>query len=158
MKTRNVPAAKAEMLIRKPVAQVFEAFIDPAITSKFWFSRGSGRLEAGKQVIWEWEMYGLSIQTNVKAIELNRRILIEWPGDGTSIGVEWQFTPRPDDSTFVSIASTGFTGNDDEIVAELVSTTEGFALVLAGLKAHLEHDVSLNLVADRFPDGLPVDA
>ena len=28
-------AAKAEMLIRNPVAKVFEAFVDPAITSKF---------------------------------------------------------------------------------------------------------------------------
>jgi hypothetical protein len=26
--------------------------------------------------------------------------------------------------------------------------------VLAGLKALLEHNISLNLVADRFPDGL----
>jgi uncharacterized protein YndB with AHSA1/START domain len=27
--------AKAEMLIRSPVSKVFEAFVDPAITSKF---------------------------------------------------------------------------------------------------------------------------
>ena len=41
----QAPIAKAEMLIRKPVAEVFEAFVDPEITRKFWFS---GRLEAGK--------------------------------------------------------------------------------------------------------------
>lgn len=29
------PTAKAEMLIRRPVAEVFEAFVNPAITSKF---------------------------------------------------------------------------------------------------------------------------
>lgn len=29
------------MLIRKPVAQVFEAMVDPSITSCFWFSKGS---------------------------------------------------------------------------------------------------------------------
>ncbi|MBC7990984.1 MAG: polyketide cyclase, partial [Luteimonas sp.] len=28
------------MLIRRPVAEVFEAFVDPAITSRFWFTRG----------------------------------------------------------------------------------------------------------------------
>ena len=33
------------MLIRKPVAEVFEAFVDPDITAKFWFTKGSGRLE-----------------------------------------------------------------------------------------------------------------
>ena len=57
MEIRDVPVAKAEMLIRKPVAQVFEAFVDPAITSKFWFTKGSGRLEAGKRIRWDWEMY-----------------------------------------------------------------------------------------------------
>jgi uncharacterized protein YndB with AHSA1/START domain len=30
---------------------VFEAFVDPAITSKFWFTKGSGRLETGKQMV-----------------------------------------------------------------------------------------------------------
>ncbi|PXZ70790.1 polyketide cyclase, partial [Pseudomonas aeruginosa] len=41
--------AKAEMLIRRPIAEVFEAFVDPAITARFWYSRGDARLEAGKR-------------------------------------------------------------------------------------------------------------
>ena len=44
----KAPVAKAEMLIRKPVAEVFEAFVDPGVTSKFWFTRGSGRLQPGQ--------------------------------------------------------------------------------------------------------------
>lgn len=63
------PVAKAQMLIRKPVAQVFEAVVDPAVTSRFWFSKGSGRLEAGKRVQWDWEMYGFSTEVDVKAID-----------------------------------------------------------------------------------------
>src|SRR5688500_18745568 len=146
--------AKAEMLIRKPVAEVFEAFVDPAITSRFWFTRGSGWLEPGKQVTWEWEMHGVSAQVSVKAIERNRRILIEWPGEGAPTTVEWVFTPLPDGATFVSITNTGFTGDTEAVAAQAVGSTEGFTLVLAGLKALLEHGVRLNLVADRFPKGL----
>ncbi len=67
---------KAEMLIRKPVAEVFEAFINPEITSKFWFTRGSGRLEAGKQVQWDWEMYDISIPVTVQAIEPNKNLVV----------------------------------------------------------------------------------
>jgi hypothetical protein len=74
----DAPVAKAEMLIRKPVAEVFEAFINPEITSKFWFTKGSGRLEVGKPIQWDWEMYNVSAQVTVKAIEENKRILIEW--------------------------------------------------------------------------------
>lgn len=39
---QQIPVAKAEMLIRKPVAEVFEAFVNPAITSKFWFTKEAG--------------------------------------------------------------------------------------------------------------------
>src|SRR5215216_1132670 len=85
------PVAKAEMMIRKPVAEVFEAFVNPAITSKFWFTKGSARLEAGQQVTWEWEMYHLSSPVNVKAVEENTRILVEWGCSRHPTTVEWLF-------------------------------------------------------------------
>lgn len=50
------PITKTAMLIRRPVAEVFEAFVNPVMTTKFWFTQSSGRLEAGKQVEWAWEM------------------------------------------------------------------------------------------------------
>ncbi len=37
---------------------------------------------------------------------------------------------------------------------QAIDSTGGFALVLAGLKALLEHDIVLNLVGDRFPAGV----
>src|SRR5262249_19672696 len=57
---RHIPVATTGMLIRRPAAQVFEAFVDPAITTMFWFTKGSGRLEVGRQVGWDWEISGLS--------------------------------------------------------------------------------------------------
>ena len=147
----QMPVAKTAMLIRRPVAEVFEAFINPAITSKFWFTRGSGRLEPGKQVQWEWEMYDASTQVSVLVIEEHKRILVEWLGYGTPTTVEWIFTARDDNATFVSITNTGFSGNGDEKVKQAISSTEGFTFVLSGLKALLEHNIILNLVADRHP-------
>lgn len=148
------PVAKAEMLIRKPVAEVFNAFVDPAITTKFWFTKSSGRLEPGAQVQWDWEMFGASAQVNVLAVEPNERIHIEWAGDDSSSTVEWRFTDRADGTTFVSVTHAGFTGTGDEIVAQVVDSTEGFTLSLIGLKALFEHGVNLNLVRDRFPDAV----
>ncbi|MDX1523695.1 MAG: SRPBCC family protein [Anaerolineae bacterium] len=152
------PIAKAEMLIRKPVAEVFEAFIDPTITAKFWFTKGSDRLEPGKQVRWEWEMYNASAQVEVKAVEPNKRILIEWSGYGGLTTVEWIFTPLTADTTFVTITEAGFSGGGDEVVKQALDSTGGFTWVLAGLKALLEHNIILNLVADRFPEGLEKDS
>jgi uncharacterized protein YndB with AHSA1/START domain len=142
------------MLIRKPVAEVFEAFINPDITTKFWFTKSSGRLEVGKQVQWDWEMYDVSIPVTAKAIEPDKRIVIEWPGYRRPTTVEWVFTPHTDETTFVSITETGFTGDGDDLVQQVCASTQGFSLVLAGLKAVLEQNVRLNLVADRYPKGL----
>src|SRR5262245_26941546 len=143
------------MLIRRPVADVFEAFVDPAITSRFWFTHGSGRLVPGTPITWHWDMYGFSVQVDVVAIEPNRRIAIDWSAYGGPTKVEWIFRDRGDGTTFVGVTNTGFSGDEDEIVQQAIGGTEGFTIVLAGLKAWLEHGVALNLVADRFPDGVP---
>lgn len=148
------PIASTAMLIRKPVAEVFEAFINPEITTKFWFTKSSGRLEAGKRVIWEWEMYGASAPVDVKLIEPNRGIVIEWPSQHGQTTVEWRFSPQKDGTTFVTITNAGFAGSGDEQLAQVVDSTGGFTWVLAGLKALLEHGVQLNLVADRHPAGI----
>jgi len=147
------PVAKSEMLIRRPVAEVFEAFIDPAITSRFWFTKGSALLEAGKEVQWDWEMYNFSVPVRVKEIEQNKRIVVEWDAYEDPSTIEWVFTARPDNTTFVSITNSGFGGTRDEAVKKALDSTEGFTFVLAGLKAWLEHGIELNLVRDRFPDG-----
>ena len=154
MTVAPTPIAKAEMLIRKPVSEVFEAFVDPAITTKFWFTKSSGRLETGKKIQWDWEMYGVSAQVVVKTIERNKRILIEWPGYSGPTTVEWTFASQEDARTFVSITEAGFTGNQDDLVKQVADSTQGFTLVLAGLKALLEHNIRLNLVADHHPDGI----
>ena len=152
--TPLAPVATAQMLIRKPVAQVFEALVDPAITSRFWFSKGSGRLEAGKQVRWDWEMYGASADVDVKAVEENKRILIQWDGPENPTSVEWTFEPRGEDRTFVAVKNWGFHGDPDKIVAAALDSTGGFNLLLASLKAFLEHGIELNLVVDHAPDAL----
>ncbi len=148
------PVAKTGMLIRRPPRDVFEAFVDPAITTQFWFTKSSGRLETGREVLWEWEMYDIAIQVTVKSVEPYERIVIEWPGPHGPTTVEWRFMPYQGDSTFVSISNSGFAGDADELVQQATDSTQGFSLVLAGLKALLEHGIRLNLVHDRYPGGL----
>src|SRR5262249_41101805 len=127
---------------------------NPDITTQFWFTKSSGRLEAGRTVQWEWDMYQVSIPVTAKIVEPNQRLLIEWPGYSGPTTVEWTFTPQAAGATFVGITEAGFTGKGDELVKQVTASTQGFTLVLAGLKAFLEHNVRLNLVADRYPQGL----
>lgn len=155
MELKSAPVVNTGVLIRRPAAEVFEAFADPAVTSKFWFSKGSGRLEPGARVRWDWEMYGAHAGVVVKALEPGRRILIDWGDEPNGFTqVEWRFEPRGEDQTFVTVVNSGFTGTGDEQVAKALDSIGGFNLVLAGAKAWLEHRIALNLVPDRHPDAI----
>jgi uncharacterized protein YndB with AHSA1/START domain len=148
------PVAKAEMLIRRPVAQVYRAFVYPEVTSKFWFTHGSGPLDQGKVVQWMWAMYGFTIDVKPIDVQPNELIRIEWPGEPDPTIVEWRFKPHGAHATFVSITNSAFQGDGDQQLQQALGSVEGFTIVLAGAKAWLEHSLQLNLVADRFPEGL----
>lgn len=150
----QTPVAKAEMLIRKPPAEVFEAFIDPVITRRFWFTKSSGRLESGAHVTWTWEMYDVSVEVNVKEIVPHRKIVIAWGNDGEMTTVEWVFTPYENDFTYVTITNSGFQGDGDKVVRDALDSKGGFTWVLAGLKALLEHGIELHAIEDAFPKGV----
>ncbi|HEU4556868.1 MAG TPA: SRPBCC family protein [Longimicrobium sp.] len=148
------PVARTQMLIRRPATEVFRAIADPAVTTRLWFSKSSGRLEPGARVRWEWEMYGAGTQVEVKEIEENRRILVEWDGPDAPTSVEWTFEPRGDEQTFVTVRNWGFHGDADAQVSAAIDSMGGFSLLLAGLKAFLEHGIELRLVEDHAPDAL----
>jgi len=147
-----IPTVETQMLIRKPVAQVFQAFVDPAITTNFWFTKSSGPLAIGEIVTWQWEMYGLSINVQVKDLVENKRILMEW-GDPVTT-VDYEFTALSAESTYVVIKNHGFKQTGDDLIEVIKDSTGGFTTVLDGLKAYLEHNIRLNLIGDKFPKEL----
>jgi uncharacterized protein YndB with AHSA1/START domain len=151
----NAPVARAAMLIRKPPAEVFEAIVNPDITTKFWFTKSSGRLEAGTAVTWTWEMYNASVVVRALKVERDKRIVLEWPYGGVPTTIDWIFTPYDNNAaTYLRITNSGFRGVADKIVKDALESTGGFTWVLAGLKSFLEHGVELGLIRDAFPKGL----
>lgn len=149
MKNNRSKCAEAQMLIRKPIEEVFEAFINPAITKNFWFTKASDKLEVGNKITWSWEMYNVSTTVVAKEILQNQKIVFEW--DNPSKTVEINFRELDDDSTFVTVSESGYDKKGDELIALIKDATGGFTTVLDGLKAFLEHRINLNLIADKFP-------
>ena len=147
--TNTSATVEAQMLIRRPVNMVFEAFIDPEITKNFWFTKSTGKLVEGESVTWKWEMYNVSTKVVVKKIVPGEKIVIQWNDPPTT--VEFNFKPISSNTTYVVIRNFGFRQAGDELLGVIKDSTGGFTTVLDGLKAYLEHNIRLNLIADKFP-------
>lgn len=135
---------RTALVIRRPVEEVFRAFADPEVTTRFWFTRASGPLEPGATVSWEWEMFGVGTEVTVADLVPNERIRVEWNPDDPST-VEWTFAPH-ERGTLVRIVESDIKG---DVAAHALDSMQGFSFVLAGTKAWWEHGIELNLVTDH---------
>lgn len=146
--------SETQMLIRKNNTEVFNAFIDPEITKHFWFTAGSNKLKLNTEVIWTWEMYNFSAKVIATEIIPNEKIVFDWFAYEKPTKVIINFKTLNETATFVSIVHKGFNKTGNELTELIKDSTGGFTLVLAGLKAYLEHGINLNLTADKFPKAL----
>lgn len=139
---------QAQMLIRKPIQEVFEAFINPEITTNFWFTKSTGKLEEGKTITWEWEMYSAKSEVKVLQIIPNHLIKTEWGLFSNNVDYEFKEMEK---GTLVIIKSYGYSEKGDELLSVINDNTGGFTTVLDGCKAYLEHGINLRLIEDKFP-------
>jgi uncharacterized protein YndB with AHSA1/START domain len=148
------PSMEVGMLIRRAAPDVFQAIVDPAIATKFWYTKSNGKMTPGAELTWEWEMYGVSSKVSVLGVEENRLVRFKWSGYSPDrpTTVEFRFVPFEDEATYVEITEVGFSGDGDRLARCATDSTTGFAFVLSALKALLEHDVILRVTLDAHPD------
>lgn len=139
---------QAQMLIRRPIQEVFEAFINPEITTNFWFTKSTGKLEEGKTITWEWEMYAAKSEVKVLQIIPNKLIKTEWGLFSNNVDYEFKEMEK---GTLVIIKSYGYSETGDALLSVINDNTGGFTTVLDGCKAYLEHGINLRLIEDKFP-------
>ncbi|MFP3964437.1 SRPBCC family protein [Actinomadura fulvescens] len=147
----QAPAAYACMIVRRSAEEVFQAFADPAVTRRFWYSKSSGPMVARAELRWEWETYGASVEVRVKEVQEGRLIRFEWGNYEQPTTVELRFTTRTENATFVEITETGFQGSGDDAVRWVNDTVGGFSTALCAMKALLEYGIELNAVPDHHP-------
>jgi hypothetical protein len=94
-------------------------------------------------------MYGITTNVLTKEIIADKLISTEWGDPATT--VDYEFTALTADTTYVVIKNYGFKETGNDLIQVIKDSTGGFTTVLDGLKAYLEHNIRLNLVADKFP-------
>ena len=137
--------ARVKMLIRRPAIEVFNAFVQPDLITKFWLKGTTGALGQGAQVEWQFMVPGATERVHVTAFDEPQRIAFAWSEGG--LGVDMKFFEEQKGITVVSVEVRGFEseGGTDQVV----NATEGFSIVLCDLKVLLESGHSASLVKDK---------
>ncbi|MDR2496470.1 MAG: SRPBCC domain-containing protein [Tannerellaceae bacterium] len=139
----NILTAKAALQIGKPADEVFEAIVNPEKMKHYFISESSGRMEAGKSVVWRFPEFEFEIPVNIETIEKDSFISFYWEGaNNMDLLVEISLEKQENNSTVVHITEKSME-NNDEGIAWLVRNTEGWANFLACLKAYLEYGINL---------------
>ena len=140
---------KAALQIIKPVEVVFEAIVDPEKMSNYFISVGSGRMEEGSQLTWQFPEFDTKSPIRVGKIEKDKYISFYWEMDGIELFVEITLTHIEDNATLVRITEKS-RQNDEAGIKWLMGNTEGWANFLACLKAYLEYGINLRKGAFDF--------
>jgi len=130
--------------IRKPVAEVFHAIVDPEILSTYFTKSSSGPLVSGAKVIWSWPDGNAPESFFVENVIPNEKIEGHWKAWKVDYHVKTTFTfiAKEDDSTLVRIFEDGF--RSDELGRESsYGQCSGWTHMLLCLKARLEFDIDL---------------
>lgn len=94
---------KANIQILKPTSEVFEAIVDPNKMYNYFISESTGRMEAGKELVWRFPEFDLSFPIKVAKVEAHQFISFYWETDGVEDLVEITLTPFQENYTIVTV-------------------------------------------------------
>jgi uncharacterized protein YndB with AHSA1/START domain len=139
--------------IAKPVAEVFEAVVNPEHLSHFFTTGGAkGRLETGAVVTWDFHDFPGAFPVHVVEVERDKRIVLHWdaaenaaeadPEGKRQTTVTMTFEPLEDGRTLVGISEQGWSETPEGLKASY-GNCEGWTGMLCAMKVWLEHGLNL---------------
>jgi uncharacterized protein YndB with AHSA1/START domain len=136
--------------IARPVAEVFEAVVDPKQLSGYFTTGGAkGRLQPGAEVTWDFHDFPGAFPVHVVEVDQDRRIVLRWgaapdddPGGNYETTVTMTFEEFEPGRTRVTITEEGWRQSPAGLKSSY-SNCEGWTGMLCALKAYLEHGINL---------------
>jgi uncharacterized protein YndB with AHSA1/START domain len=139
---------KAAIQVSKPANEVFEAIVNPDEMTNYFISKSTGRMEEGKDLIWNFPEFGGDSSITVGKIEKDKYISFYWGRNNEQL-VEINLEPYKGKATVVTVTEKS-KDNDEAGIKWLKSNTEGWANFLACLKAWMEYRIHLREGAFEF--------
>ena len=105
---------KAGLQVLKPVAEVFDAIVDPDKMKNYFISSSTGFMKEGEVLTWMFPEMNIEFPVTISKIEKDKYISFYWDGamDGEQTFVEINLQAVADDITFISITEKSKTNNE----------------------------------------------
>jgi uncharacterized protein YndB with AHSA1/START domain len=138
------PKFEVQLKILKPVAEVFEAVVNPKKLTGYFTKTASGPLAEGMTVQWSFVEAPEPTPVKVRQVIKNDRIVFEWPSaeGGYDTKVEMVFKPLAEQATMVQISESGWRDTPKGIESSY-GNCGGWMHMACCLKAYLEHGINL---------------
>ena len=137
------PKFQVQLKIQKPIAEVFEAVVDPQKLSGYFVKVASGPLVEGTTVKWTFAEVPGEHDVIVRQVLEDERIVFEWEGgEGYDTRVEMVFKSLDANSTMVQISESGWR-EDAKGVESSYGNCGGWMHMMMCLKGYLEHGINL---------------
>lgn len=144
---------KVSARIAKPVAEVFEAVVNPSELSRYFTTGGAkGRLETGATVTWDFHDFPGAFPVRVIEVVPEKKIVLQWEaGDANEADgagaydttVTMTFEPLDDGRrTLVSISEEGWRETEAGLKSSY-GNCQGWMQMLCALKAYKEYGINL---------------
>ena len=140
---------KAQIQVSKTPGDVYDAIVDPARMSNYFIAQSSGRMEAHRNLEWQFAEVDMKIPIRVGELRVNEYVSFYWNDiDEKEMLVEINLLPVAG-ATHVVITEKERAA-DTAGIGWLQRNTEGWANFLACLKAYLEYGINLRKGAFDF--------
>lgn len=138
--------AKATLQIQKPIAEVFEAIVNPEKMTKYFISKSTGRMETGKELTWEFPEWNDTFTVKVTEVQADKSVSFVWDKE-TVVNITLE--ELPDKSTLVKVTE-GEKELNEKNLEWCLGNTFGWANFLDCMKAYLEYDINLRKGAFEY--------
>ena len=132
-------AAQATLQIQKPVSEVFEAIVNPSHITKYFISESSGRMETGKELIWEFGDFPGKFPVKVTDVQIDQSVSFIWDEE-TLVTIILE--SHSENSTVVKVTE-GEKDLNEENLKWVIGNTFGWGNFLDCMKAYLEYGINL---------------
>ncbi|RZF61398.1 SRPBCC domain-containing protein [Sphingobacterium corticibacterium] len=138
--------AKATLQIQKQIHEVFEAIVNPEKMTKYFISESTGRMETGKELLWEFGDFPGKFPVKVTEVQPNKFIEFVWDEETV---VRITLEEQPDKSTVVKVTE-GEKQLNEKNIKWLTDNTFGWGNFLDCMKAYLEYGIQLRKGAFNY--------